>query len=93
MHAENVMDGDAVGANAEYVYESINSALNCYKTIFSIRCWASRDNLFLNECDSCFCCFACIGLRNKQYCILNKQYTREEYEVLVPRIIEHMMKS
>ena len=34
--------------------------------------------------------FACVGLRNKQYCILNKQYTKEEYESLVPRIIKHM---
>ncbi|MEK7482239.1 MAG: hypothetical protein AAB620_00390, partial [Patescibacteria group bacterium] len=34
--------------------------------------------------------FACIGLRNKQYCILNKQYSKEEYGALVPRIIEHM---
>ena len=34
--------------------------------------------------------FACVGLRNKSYCILNKQYTKEEYERMVPRIIEHM---
>jgi hypothetical protein len=34
--------------------------------------------------------FGCIGLRNKQYCILNKQYTKEEYERLVPKIIEHI---
>ncbi|MCF7833841.1 MAG: hypothetical protein K9L98_02780 [Candidatus Pacebacteria bacterium] len=34
--------------------------------------------------------FACIGLRNKKYCILNKQYTKEEYEELVPKIIKHM---
>lgn len=39
---------------------------------------------------SCSNCFACIGLRNKQYCILNKQYTKEEYEELVPKIIKHM---
>jgi hypothetical protein len=31
-----------------------------------------------------------VGLRNKQYCILNKQYTKEEYEKMVPKIIEHM---
>lgn len=36
--------------------------------------------------------FACIGLKNKSYCILNKQYTKEEYETLVPKIIEHMIK-
>ncbi len=34
--------------------------------------------------------FGCIGIRNKQYCILNKQYSKEEYESLVPKIIEHM---
>jgi len=41
----------------------------------------------LNTCDSCF---GCIGLRHKKYCILNKQYSKEEYESLVPKIIEHM---
>jgi len=34
--------------------------------------------------------FGCVGLRNKQYCILNKQYAKEEYEELVPKIIAHM---
>ncbi len=28
--------------------------------------------------------------KEKEYCILNKQYTKEEYEKLVPKIIEHM---
>lgn len=32
-----------------------------------------------------------MGLRNKQYCILNKQYSKEEYETLVPQIIEKMI--
>ncbi len=39
---------------------------------------------------SCEYCFGCVGLRNKQYCILNKQYTKGEYDVLVPKLIEHM---
>lgn len=38
----------------------------------------------------CSDCFGCIGLQHKQYCILNKQYTKEEYEKLVPQIITHM---
>ena len=38
-------------------------------------------------------CFGCIWLKNKQYCILNKQYTKEEYETLVPKIIEKMKKD
>ena len=38
-------------------------------------------------------CFGCISLRNKKYCILNKQYTKEEYDKLVPQIIENMKES
>ena len=37
--------------------------------------------------------FGCIWLRNKEYCILNKQYTKKEYEELVPKIIEHMKST
>jgi hypothetical protein len=47
-------------------------------------------------CDQCFDSkniFGCIGLRTKEFCILNKQYTKEEYEILLPKIIEHMEKT
>ncbi len=37
-------------------------------------------------------CFGCIGMKQNSYCILNKQYTKEEYEKLVPKIIAHMKK-
>ncbi len=45
---------------------------------------------FTDFCNASSNVFACVALRNKQYCILNKQYTKEEYEALVPQIIEHM---
>lgn len=34
--------------------------------------------------------FGCVGLRNKKYCILNKQYVKEEYEKMVSKVIQHM---
>ena len=34
--------------------------------------------------------FGCAKLRNKKYCILNKQYTKEEYEEMIPKIKKHM---
>jgi hypothetical protein len=34
-----------------------------------------------------------VWLRHKQYCILNKQYSKEEYERLVPMIVEHMRST
>ncbi len=35
-------------------------------------------------------CFGSIALRGKQYCILNKQYPKDEYELLVQKIKQHM---
>jgi len=55
-----------------------------------------------DSCNDCYCClysqnikncFGCISIRHKQYCIFNTQYTKEEYEVLVPKIIAHMRES
>jgi hypothetical protein len=83
-------DGYGVGIGCELLYEGIDSGDNGMKEKFSVVVYGT------NESDYCFNCqgssnlFACIGLRNKQYCILNKQYTKEEYEALVPRIIQHM---
>ena len=37
-------------------------------------------------------CFGCISLRKNQYCILNKQYSKEEYERLTKEIKNDMMK-
>ncbi len=36
--------------------------------------------------------FGCIGMRKKQYCILNKQYTKEEYEKLRAEILKQMVE-
>lgn len=34
--------------------------------------------------------FGCVGVASKQYCILNKQYAKEDYETLLSKIVEHM---
>ncbi len=74
---------------AELCYE-------CYEVkghaiAFCNRNWLpSSNSLYLWDCDDCHHCFACVGLRKKSYCILNKQYTKEEYEALVPKIIAKM---
>lgn len=54
------------------------------------------DSSFVQYSDNCYGSnnlFGCVGLKQKDYCILNKQYTKEEYEILVIRIIEHMKKN
>ena len=58
--------------------------------------WMNTFSLNVRYCISCLKnvsnIFGCIGLMDKQNCILNKQYSKEEYENLLPQIIEHMGK-
>jgi hypothetical protein len=37
--------------------------------------------------------FGCVSMRKPEYCILNKQYTKEEYEKLHTHIVEDMNKN
>lgn len=40
--------------------------------------------------DSCSFCVWCVGLKNKSYCILNKQYSKEEWNILADKIFSKM---
>ena len=57
---------------------------------FGVRNLYNQDSRYNEECQNSQSIFGCEGLRKKSYCILNKQYTKEEYEALVPKIIKHM---
>ena len=45
---------------------------------------------YSDYCGSSSDLFGCIGVKGKSYAILNRLYSKEEYEALVPKIIEHM---
>lgn len=76
----------------ELCYE-LYSANNVNHTLFSHDCWPAEDLLYCDHCFGCSQCFGCLGLHKKSYCILNKQYTKEQYERLMPVIIEHMQNG
>ncbi len=89
--AKDSMDYHRYGLGSELMYECIVCGDKAYKSKFCSNCYPSpRELSYCLTCASSANCFGCIGLRNKQYCILNKQYTKEEYEELVPKIIKHM---
>jgi CxxC-x17-CxxC domain-containing protein len=72
-------------------YEISTWWVNMFKCLFSVDAWPDGNNLlYCDSCSSSSYLFWCVWLRNKSYCILNKQYTKEEYEKLVPKIIEFM---
>ncbi|MFC1656013.1 hypothetical protein ACFL3C_04030 [Patescibacteria group bacterium] len=94
-----------VGVKCKDVYDSSNmyekpelsymtlgviETFNCHFSLYVFNC---TDMWYSDTCYNCFDCFGCVGLRNKKYCIFNKQYSKEEYEPLVARIISKMQEE
>ena len=87
--AKDVMDYTYWGKNSELIYECSSIGYQCSKVLFSNECWDQLiSSQYCVNCHGSSDLFGCVGLRKKQYCILNKQYTKEEYEKLVAEIKE-----
>ncbi len=76
----------------ELCYETVTGGDQSNGLKFCNMVWGNvRD---MEYCDHCFSgdsdCFGCVGLRGKKFCILNKQYSEEEYYALTKKIREDM---
>ena len=92
-NAKDCMDCDTAGRNAMVIYNSINSGLDTANQISCAVCWSST---FAQYCMYSFNSnhiFGCAGLRKKNYCILNKEYLKEEYEMLIQQIVASMKEE
>lgn len=89
--ATNCMDYYGWGNGVSLIYECATSGEGLQNMKFSFGCFA-------NGIDSEYCGFVigsksnfgCVNLKRKKYCILNKEYSKEEYEILRAKIIEDM---
>ncbi|MBU0627026.1 hypothetical protein KKG31_00025 [Patescibacteria group bacterium] len=70
-----------------YMCSGVSYGYNLSFSAYSIRC---QNSFYLDNCYDCKNCFGCISLKRKEFCILNKQYTKEEYERLVEEIKRKM---
>jgi len=83
---------DYAGHGSELLFDSMTVA-KCHNVSHSFSIMNSSDIFYCDTLFSCHDCFGCTGLKNKQYCILNKQYSKEDYEILKAKIIESMRKN
>jgi hypothetical protein len=89
--AKDCMDYFGWGANATEIYESSIVGENANSVYFSNDCWPDVFNLQ-------YCIFniagknnfGCVNLKRKSHCILNKEYSKEEFEKLKEKIIADM---
>ena len=89
--ASNSYDYTCWGVDASQIYECMIVGEQVDQMKFCFDTWpVSQECEYCLNCRRVNNCFACVGLKDKQYCIFNKQYTKEEYIVLVSKIKEHM---
>lgn len=81
-----------VGHGSEYCYGNI-ACLGSQTTYFSYFTLNCSETFYCDFMLNCQHCFGCVGLNQKKYCILNKQYSKEEYHNLKSKIQKHMMET
>jgi hypothetical protein len=85
------MEIDYAG-KGELMYEYITGAINDYNVKFSCSAFDTVQNAeYVENCITSSNIFGCISLKKKEYAILNKVYSKKEYENLIREIKKHMM--
>ena len=89
--SKDCYDYSVWGDSSELLYECTSCGIRANNLKF---CLLTQENVhhieYSMECHSSFNLFGCVGMRKKEYCILNKQYSKEEYGTLAAKIIKHM---
>jgi len=92
--APNVKDSydfTQFGSNCELFYEILQGGNGGSRVKFS---WfavnENHDVEYAIQVMTSKNCFGCISLRKKEYCIFNKQYSKEEYEEMIAKIKKQM---
>ena len=79
--------------------QGVEHSYQCCSTIAARTCMGLfltsnlSDSYYSMESHSSSNIFGCIGIRNKSYCIFNKQYSKSEYEKLALKIARHMVDT
>ncbi len=92
IEGKSCMDLYHVGYGLELLYEcqGCTRLSNCQ---FCHLCYDNMNVVYGDTCQNSQNLFACISVKKGEYMILNKKYSKEEYEVLKEKIIEHMKQT
>lgn len=92
--SKDCFDYSGWGNGAELIYESPNVGAGASNVKFSGFCFSDVSNIEYSWwAINCKNVLGCVNLKRKNYCILNKEYSKEEYEKLKKHIIEDMKKN
>ena len=89
---KDTYDGYMNVDGVELGYELVG-AIGAYNVKFGVAYYGGRDCYYMDTAKQVNNSFGCVGVQNQQFCILNQQYTEEEYYQLRDRLIEHMKQT
>lgn len=92
VQTKDLLDCSNMYIKPELSYEVLGT-IGTYNVHFSLYIFNSSNIWYSQQLFSCKDCFGCVGLRNKQYCIFNKQYSKDDYEREVAKIITIMQQT
>lgn len=91
-HCKTSYDLTYCAQGVELTYQASDSThtFNCNYVVHASHC---QDSSYLFNCSNVKNSLGCVGLKNKEYCILNRQFTKEEYEKLSSNIISQLNQA
>ncbi|MEK7616366.1 MAG: hypothetical protein AAB420_04135 [Patescibacteria group bacterium] len=93
LNTKNAYDYTSFSFNAEWIYECCWVGLNSNNIKFSFWNYEAHNLEYCYGCHGGGNLFGCVGLRKGEYCILNKQYSPEEYFATISNIKLQMTKA
>jgi hypothetical protein len=91
LNSNKCYDYSGFAYNAEWIYECAWVGINTNNVKFTHWNYSAHDIEYCYGCHGSGNLFGCVSIRKGEYCILNKQYTKEGYNKLVTKIKEQMM--
>ena len=92
-NSEDLVDVSSYGSNSHLMYEWLGVGRYSHNVLFSSIIGRWEYIYYCIDTKKSQHCFGCVNMKGAKYCILNKQYTKKEYERLIPKIIEHMKET
>lgn len=89
-NAKDMFSMDHGGHDAELFYECLAS-FGGRNYLFCMPAWRSSDCFYCDFVISSNNLFGCAQLQNAKYCVLNKEYSKNEWEILCAKIVEDMI--
>ncbi len=89
--SKDTYDCDATGKSELSYYSMV--ADEATRALFTVFCMRANEVYYSLYSSGASWCFGCISHKKGSYSILNKKYTKEEYQKLKAQLIDHMKKT